>query len=169
MNAAETPALARLSTQSQETHYFRDLVLATKLTTLRTRRSLLRDDFVDAEPRTMVFFGMSCRTQTAHSWGGTLCFVYLPRWASVATATLPNRGLIHPETDRQWRSEVLAIVNDLHLPLIDLSPAFRADRDPLVFFPFRRMGHYNENGHRFVANELQSALRTLFSQASDER
>jgi hypothetical protein len=47
------------------------------------------------------------------------------------------------------------------LPLLDLYPAFRAERDPLAFFPFRRFGHYNENGNRFVATVLQKALRAL--------
>jgi hypothetical protein len=40
-------------------------------------------------------------------------------------------------------------------------PAFRAERDPLAFFPFRRFGHYNENGYGFVAKVLQKALRAL--------
>jgi hypothetical protein len=169
MNAAETAALARLSTQGQETHYFHDLVLTTKLTTLRTRLSLLREDYTGSPDYGLFRDVLSQANTTVHSWGGTLCFVYLPGWASFATPPYPTEVFIHPETDRQWRSQVLAIVNDLHLPLIDLSPAFRADRDPLVFFPFRRMGHYNENGHRFVANGLQSALRTLLSQARDEQ
>jgi hypothetical protein len=161
--AAEAVEIARLSAPARNT-LVPDLILRMKLTTFRTRLSLLRDDFVDAESPDYGLFRdvLSHAERTVHSWGGTLYFVYLPGWASFATPPYPTEVFIHPETDRRWRPEVLAIVNDLHLPLIDLNPAFRADRDPLALFPFRRMGHYNENGHRFVANVLLNALRALF-------
>ena len=44
------------------------------------------------------------------------------------------------------------------MPLIDLDHAFRAHPDPLALFPFRRLGHYNEAGHRLVAEAVLSML-----------
>ena len=112
-----------------------------KLTALRTRLSLLRDDFVDDSPDYRLFRDvLSQANTTVRSWGGTLCFVYLPSWSSLATPPYPTEVDIPSETDIQGRPRVLAIVNDLRLPLIDLYPAFRAERDPLAFFPFRRLG-----------------------------
>jgi hypothetical protein len=154
--AAEAGELARLSSD------FPDPILTLKLTTLRTRLSLLRP--VGAEPPDYDLFRdvLSHANSTVRSWGGTLCFVYLPSWMSVATPPYPTEVHFSPEVDLQWRQQVLAIVNDLHLPLIDLYPAFRAQRDPLTFFPFRRFGHYNENGHGFVAKVLRKELTALF-------
>ncbi len=65
---------------------------------------------------------------------------------------------------------MLAIVTDLRLPLVDLYPAFRAEQDPLAFFPFRQFGHYNEQGHRFVGDFLRNAVRALVREKThDER
>ena len=56
------------------------------------------------------------------------------------------------------RAHVLRIIRTLGIPLIDLDTAFRSHPDPLALFPFRRLGHYNEAGHRLVA---EAVLRTL--------
>ena len=161
--AAETAELARLSTRSQETDYFADAILTVKLTSLRTRLSLLRDDVVNDSPDyDLLRDVLSHANTTVRSWGGTLCFVYLPSWSSLATPPHPTEVAIPLETDLQGRPRVLAIVNDLRLPLIDLYPAFRAARDPLDLFPFRRWGHYNEEGHHFVATVLKDALGASF-------
>jgi hypothetical protein len=167
VTAGETAELARLSTQGKETDYFNDVLLTMKFTALRTRLSLLRDDFVDDDfvndspEYGLLRDTLSHANTTVRSWGGTLCFVYLPSWSSLATPPHPTEVAIPSEPDIQGRARVLAIVNDLHLPLVDLYPAFRAERDPLAFFPFRRWGHYNEEGHRFVGNVLRNALRAF--------
>jgi hypothetical protein len=168
--AAEAAEVVRLSTQSPETDHFPDLILTMKLTALRTRLSLLGDDVVDDTPDySLLRDVLSDANATVRSWGGTLCFVYLPSWSSLATPPNPTEVAIPSETDLEGRPRVLAIVNDLRVPLIDLYPAFRAERDPLALFPFRRWGHYNEDGHRFVANVLEDALRTILpGQTRDE-
>ena len=56
------------------------------------------------------------------------------------------------------RPHVLRAVRNLGIPLIDIDNAFRPQPDPLALFPFRRLGHYNEAGHRLVAEEV---LRTM--------
>ena len=167
--AAETAELARLASERQKSN-FPDPIQTLKLTALRTRLSLLRDDVVEPPDYDLLRDVLSQANTTVHSWGGTLYVVYLPSWSSIATPPHPTEVAIPSEPDVEWRPQVLAIVNDLHLPLIDLYPAFRAERDPLAFFPFRRWSHYNEEGHRFVANVLEDALRTILpGQTRDEK
>ena len=79
-------------------------------------------------------------------WGGRLYFVYLPTWSRYATAPSPYRD---------W---VLEGVADAGIPIIDVVEAFEAHGDPLSLFPFRRPLHYNEAGHRLVADAV---LRTI--------
>jgi hypothetical protein len=81
-------------------------------------------------------------------WGGSLYFVYLPgrdRYANGADYR---------------REPILRIVKETGIPLIDVHARFELEKDPLKMFPFRRFGHYNEEGHRIVAEEV---LRTLHS------
>ena len=40
----------------------------------------------------------------------------------------------------------------------DVSNTFDQHGDPLALFPFRRPGHYNESGHRLVADAVLAAL-----------
>lgn len=79
------------------------------------------------------------------SWGGILYFVYLPSW---------NRYRNGPRVPDRERTRVLNLVSGLGIPAIDTEPAFRAQRDPLSLFPFRRFGHYNEAGNQIVAETI---------------
>jgi hypothetical protein len=85
---------------------------------------------------------------SVEAWGGTLYFVYLPDWYRYGDPQRANKN----------REPVLRVVRNLKIPIIDLHPAFQAQTDPLSLFPFRRFGHYNENGHRLVAEEVLSAI-----------
>jgi hypothetical protein len=82
-------------------------------------------------------------------WGGTLYFVYLPSW---------NRYDADEQTAEIERMKVLTLVRSLGIPVIDVHPSFVAHGDPLSLFPFRRFGHYNEEGHQVVADAIRSAL-----------
>jgi len=85
------------------------------------------------------------------AWGGRLYFVYLPVWQRYAK---------HPEIVVKARREVLALVSGLGITIIDAHSAFQSHDDPLSLFPFRGRGHYNQEGHRVVAEEV---LKTLSS------
>jgi hypothetical protein len=89
----------------------------------------------------------------AGSWGGTLHFVYLPTWARF----IPQHGFDRRLVDRQ-HGEVLKIATDLRIPIVDVLPAFEGQRDPTSLFPFGGPGHYAENGHRLVADEVLKAI-----------
>jgi len=83
------------------------------------------------------------------SWGGTLYFVYLPSW---------NRFRNSPRAAEEEHTKVLSVVHELGIPVIDVQPAFQAQHDPLSLFPFRRFGHYNEQGNRIVAESVLKFL-----------
>jgi PAS domain S-box-containing protein len=86
---------------------------------------------------------------------GKIIFVYLPSWARYAK-------IYRPEI--KHRAQVISIVNSLGIPIIDIGHVFDHYDDPLSLFPFREFGHYNEIGHRLVAEELLKHLS--FNQAS---
>jgi hypothetical protein len=83
------------------------------------------------------------------AWGGRLVFIYLPEWARYTS----YRSLAKTKHD-----EVLTAVRELGIPIVDLVPAFEAHGDPLSLFPFRWSGHYNELGHRLVAESVLKHL-----------
>jgi hypothetical protein len=88
------------------------------------------------------------RTVTS-SWGGTLYFVYLPSWSRFRNS---------PRAAEEEHTKVLSVVHALGIPVIDVQPAFQAQSDPLSLFPFRRFGHYNEQGNKIVAESLRKFL-----------
>src|SRR4029453_7630243 len=99
-----------------------------------------------------------CRRRSSALRPG-LYFVYLPNWEAY-TARYRARG-------NGKRDTVLAMARELSIPVIDVDPVFRSSGDPLALFPFRRLGHYAETGHRLVAEtimrELASPQRTLLT------
>ena len=89
-------------------------------------------------------------TTRVNRWGGRLVFVYLPHWDRYGSRRLS------PGAAR--RDRVLEIVRAQGIPVVDMHQVFQATRDPLALFPFRQSGHYNEEGHRLVAEEVLRAL-----------
>ena len=85
---------------------------------------------------------------TVDTWGGRIYFVYLPERDSYIDS---SRGVVD-------RAQIITIVKRSGISLIDLDHAFRAQSDPLALFPFRRLGHYNEKGHRLVGDEVIQSI-----------
>lgn len=85
----------------------------------------------------------------ADAWGGQLYFVYLREWARYTRYT---------SSGKSKRGDVLTSVRNLGIPIVDLDSTFRAQSDPLSLFPFREVGHYNEVGHRVVADAVLEAI-----------
>jgi len=77
-------------------------------------------------------------------------FAYLPSWI---------RYRHQPRALDSEHATIVKMVRELGIPLIDVQPAFDAQGDPLSLFPFRRFGHYNENGNRIVADAIANGLR----------
>jgi lysophospholipase L1-like esterase len=82
--------------------------------------------------------------ESVGEWRGTLYFVYLPDWHRYAK----------PQIAKGNRNRVLQLAKTLGLHVIDIHHAFEAEKDPLALFPFRLNSHYNETGHRLVAEEV---------------
>ncbi len=80
--------------------------------------------------------------------GGRLYFVYLPSYLRYAGSGF---------RDAEYNS-VKAMVEHLGVPFIDVRQSFDRHGDPLNLFPFRREGHYNEEGYRIVADTILAAL-----------
>jgi hypothetical protein len=88
--------------------------------------------------------------QRVGAWGGEIYFIYLPNGEQFAQTDSGIGG--------QRRAQILSYVDSLDLSLIDVLPAFAAQADPLSLFPFKRLGHYNEKGHRLVADEVLKSI-----------
>jgi hypothetical protein len=84
--------------------------------------------------------------RSVEEWGGTLYFVYL-----TARDRYANAQDYH-------RQAVLDVVEKIGLPIVDVHAAFQGESDPMKFFPFRRFGHYNEEGNRVVAEEVLKVI-----------
>ncbi len=82
---------------------------------------------------------------------GSCYFVYLPEWSRYTR-------------DTSWgsrkRDDVLTFgAQSRAFPSSIWIATFRASGDPLSLFPFRAVGHYNEIGHRAVAEAVLKAIR----------
>ncbi len=82
--------------------------------------------------------------RSIQAWGGTMVFVYLPQWERYVDVQYASKD----------RDAVLTLARSLELPIIDMHLAFAAHPDPVSLFPLRWRGHYTEEGHRMVAEEL---------------
>lgn len=84
----------------------------------------------------------------ARSWGGDLCFVYLPSWRQY------GRG--HVDFKRE---QALNMARGLGIQVVDIHDVFSRTGDPLSMFPFRLYNHYNSDGYRVVAQAILAATR----------
>ena len=88
---------------------------------------------------------------TINEWGGAAYFIYLPerdRYVDWRTAKVDDRD----------REQVLRIAKSAGFSVIDINDVFQSQADPVNLFPFRRLGHYNEQGHRVVADAVLESL-----------
>jgi lysophospholipase L1-like esterase len=84
------------------------------------------------------------------SWGGNLYFVYLPAVKRYVPEEKINAG----------RPAVLQTANKAGIPVIDMHQTLLAQKDPRSLFTLRLSSyvHYNEEGHRLVAEEVLQAI-----------
>jgi len=86
--------------------------------------------------------------RSVEEWGGKLYFVFLPQYYRYASGFIET-----PERDA-----MLNVVKEVGLPVIDIGEGFQSQTDPLSLFPFRRVGHYNDEGNRVVAEEVLRSI-----------
>ncbi len=135
-----------------------DLVGIIKLRSLRQRLELLQgrslqeaEELSDFDGPNMDLFGQILveAKSRVNAWGGTLHFVYLPS---------STRYFGSAEVPVRMRARVLSAVSALGIPVIDIHPVFQAHADVRSLFPWGGYGHYNERGHRVVAEEVLKAI-----------
>ncbi len=88
---------------------------------------------------------------TINQWGGAAYFIYLPerdRYVDRRMADLNDMD----------REQVLRIAKSAGFSVIDITDVFQSQADPVSLFPFRRLGHYNEQGHRLVAQAVLESV-----------
>jgi hypothetical protein len=127
----------------------RALVRPVKLGNLRRSLGLVGGTATAAQPETpLALFRdiLSEAREVTGTWGATLYFVYLPSRDRYANG------------QEYSRDEVLAAARSVGLVTIDIHQAFQDHDDPLSLFPFRRFGHYNEEGHHLVAETVTAVL-----------
>ena len=123
-------------------HFLRGLIT---LSDLRQRIGLAWSNSSDLELDFDVLHrALKEARQLVEAWGGKLYFVYLPEHWRYA----------NPSYAEDFHDRVVLLVENLDIPLIDVHRVFQAQPDPLALFPFRRMGHYNEAGHKIVADSV---------------
>jgi hypothetical protein len=88
---------------------------------------------------------------TVTSWGGKLYLVYLPDRARYTDA----HAVDFEETNRET---TLRLARELGIAVIDIHSAIQSHDDPLSLFPFRRRGHFNEDGYRLIAESALEAI-----------
>jgi hypothetical protein len=87
--------------------------------------------------------------RSVEAWGGKIYFIFLPSWSRYAAG----------QVGRPERDQVLLAARRAGIPVIDIQPAFIAQPDPLALFPpFSVTSHYNERGHRIVAEEVLRSI-----------
>ena len=87
--------------------------------------------------------------------GQDACIAFYRMWVDYFIDLKEETLLAH---SRIGEATVLEIVEDLGIPIIDTQGAFLAHDDPLSLFPFRRHGHYTEEGYRLATESIISSL-----------
>jgi PAS domain S-box-containing protein len=94
---------------------------------------------------------LSQAKMTISEWGGTAYFIYLPERDRYVHSRIAN-------LDDKTRKEVMRIARSAGFSVIDINDVFQSQADPLNLFPFRRLLHYNEQGHRVVAEAVLESI-----------
>ena len=131
--------------QTHETFRFSDFLRLSKL-----RQRFINGTTADI-PHVKIFAeALAEGRRVVEGWGGKLYFLYLPSSIGLTWSPSPahyaSRDLIN------------RIARDQGLQVIDLYPAFKAEPDPLSFFPYRQPLHYNSTGYALVAQKVYERL-----------
>lgn len=92
----------------------------------------------------------------AESWGGKLYFVSIP------TRKRVKEGVINPKYNYlSYRDGQLSGVESLQINMIDLYPNLVSHADTMSLYRYRRWGHFNPKGYRFVANAILDSIEGM--------
>lgn len=142
--------------------YLKDTLNIIKLSTVRTKAGLVSGTSkAESDELHIKLFRevLQDARDFVDTWNGMLYFVYLPAW----------QRYIGRRATSVDRDAILDLVRGLNIPVIDIHQAFQAHGDPLRLFPFRQQGHYNEEGHRLVAETVLRHLSLHSSSSATAR
>ena len=123
-----------------------------KLPQIRKRLSMLAKCDCKTDPLLKDVFREAKRV--VDDWGGQLYFIYLPAFERYPDKANPCR-IRFLDTGKKG---VLADINELKIPVIDIQSVFDSHPDPLSMFPFRIKGHYNAKGYKLVAEYVENYI-----------
>ena len=78
-------------------------------------------------------------------------FVYLPEFGRYV--------LKYDERYKKKHEQIIRIVSSLNIPIIDLHKELFQRHNPLLFFPFKQYGHYNETGFKMASELIFEKIR----------
>lgn len=125
-----------------------------KLTRLRERLSMVRTRIPAGAFDTLAEI-LSAAKERISERGGELLFVYLPAYSRYASESAENHH----------RDRVLSLVRALPIPVVDFHQTLSRSGDPTDAFPLGLSGHYDGDGYRWLAEEMDRAV----SARSDDR
>lgn len=74
-------------------------------------------------------------------------FVYLPEFKTIKN-----------NQNKQSYREILSKLNNDKIKIIDINKFLSNKKDPLMYYPFRNNGHFNEIGYKVIAKEILKQL-----------
>ena len=122
-----------------------------RLTELRSRLRELGKSRVQPQPYDPAMFeqvAARMRDDVA-GWGGTLLFAYMPS----------RRRFEESSTANPHRDSILAQVETLGIPVIDLYEPLSAHPDPLSLYPFRIENHLTAEGYELAAQAVTEGIQ----------
>ena len=122
-----------------------------RLTELRTRLRELGKSRAQPQPYDPEMFeqvAARMRDDVA-GWGGTLLFAYMPSRRRFAEASTAN----------PHRDSILAQVEELGIPVIDLYEPLSTHPDPLALYPFRIENHLTAEGYDLAAQSVSEGIQ----------
>ncbi|MGB5673907.1 MAG: hypothetical protein WBO43_05115, partial [Gemmatimonadota bacterium] len=82
-------------------------------------------------------------------WGGTLLFAYMPS----------RRRFAESSTANPHRDSIIAQVETLGIPVIDLYEPLSDHPDPLSLYPFRIENHLTAEGYELAAEAVREGVK----------
>jgi hypothetical protein len=87
---------------------------------------------------------------TVDSWGGAFYLVYVPERDRYTA-----RGSANDEANH---ARILELARALRISVIDIHSVIKGHDDPLSLYPFRRRGHFNQDGYRLVGETILHSI-----------
>ena len=119
------------------------------LENLRYRIRMLQDCFFNIDPLLSDVFRQA--RNIVYEWGGELVVVYIPSWERFQKTFVCRKRLLSIQ-----HQQVLALLQELDIPVIDIKQVLDSYNDPHSLYPYRLRvtGHFNSKGYKLIAKKI---------------